>query len=49
VISQAATELDRLTVRALKSAWMELNESHFRGALRAPTILLTGAVGFLGQ
>jgi len=42
-------ELDRLTVRALKRAWLELNQSHFRGALRAPTILLSDSVAFLGR
>ncbi len=42
-------ELDRLTVRALKKSWLELNQSHFRGALRSPTILLSDSVGFLGR
>jgi len=40
-------ELDRLTVRALRRAWAELNQSHFRGALRPPTILLAESVQFL--
>ena len=42
-------ELDRLTVRALKRAWLELNQSHFRGALRPPAILLSDSVQFLGR
>ena len=42
-------ELDRLTVRALRGAWQTLNQSHFRGALRAPTVLLSDSTAFLGR
>jgi hypothetical protein len=42
-------ELDRLTVRALRGAWQQLNLSHFRGALRQPTIVLTDSVQHLGR
>ncbi len=45
----ATIELDRLTVRALKRTWQELNQSHFRGALRAPTIVLGASEAHLGQ
>ena len=42
-------ELDRLTVHALRHTWAGLNQSHFRGSLRPPTIVLADVVSFLGQ
>jgi hypothetical protein len=48
-VSAPQIELDRLTVRALKRAWLELNESHFKGALRLPILLLCDSTQFLGQ
>jgi hypothetical protein len=42
-------ELDRLTLRALKRCYAELNASHFRGALKTPTLVLTEATHFLGR
>jgi hypothetical protein len=41
--------LDRLTIRALKKSWLELNVSHFRGSLRAPTMLLSDSAHKLGE
>lgn len=42
-------ELDRLTLRALKRCYAELNVSHFRGTLKPPTLVLTDSTQFLGR
>jgi hypothetical protein len=41
--------LEAALVRALAAAWQELNQSHFKGALKAPAIRLADGATRLGQ
>src|SRR5689334_11805818 len=44
-----AIDLEAALLRALKGVWQELNQSHFKGALRPPAISLGDGASRLGQ
>jgi hypothetical protein len=44
-----SAEVEAALARALRAAWRELNESHFKGAMRPPTLRLTDGEQRLGE
>lgn len=44
-----ATKLEMALVRELRATWHQLNDAHFRSALRAPTLELVAARSTLGR
>ncbi len=48
-MSQLSVELERALMRALLAAWRDLNDSLFKGRLRAPQLTLSDAASRFGQ